>query len=65
MTVEVLKRIINDRVTGYLFDSMLLYTRKYSDVMSKQDILTEFFLAMTKLCHDVDKYLEEEEKDCD
>lgn len=65
MTIEELKRDIDNCVENHLLDSMLFYTRKYSDVMSKQDILTEFFLAMTKLCHDVDKYLEEEEKDCE
>lgn len=65
MTVEELKRNIDNCVENDLLDSMLFYTREYSNVMSKQDILTEFFLAMTKLCHDVDKYFEEEERDCD
>lgn len=65
MTIEELKRDIDNCVENNLLDSILFYAREYTNIMPRQDIITEFFLAATKLCHDVDKYFEEEERDCD
>ena len=62
MTIEELKRDIDNCVENHLLDSMLFYAQEYTNIMPQRDILEEFFWAMIKLCHDVGNSLEE---DCD